>query len=95
MRVLKKEPGKEFVVTEINNELSALQEAVGGYIEVFPVSEEVLIICNEEGKLNGLPFNVKLCNEIFVGTILIVGQDGEEFADVPEDLIKGLQEVEK
>ena len=35
-----------------------MQKAVGGYIEAYyPFEEEVCIICNEEGLIDGLPFN--------------------------------------
>lgn len=36
---------------EVKNELKALQEAVGGYIETLTLAEGVVLICNEEGKL--------------------------------------------
>lgn len=35
----------------IKNELKALQETVGGYIETLTLAEGVVLICNEEGKL--------------------------------------------
>lgn len=43
---------------EQTESLRALQEAVGGYIErVSSADETVDLWCNEEGKLEGLPFN--------------------------------------
>lgn len=41
--------------------LAALQKIVGGYIETVPF-EDVLLICNEEGKLQGIrqPLPLKL-----------------------------------
>lgn len=42
------------------NQLKPLQQAVGGMIEVVPSTQEGLsVICNEEGKLIGLPINYK------------------------------------
>lgn len=42
------------------NQLSHLQKAVGGMIEVVPSKQDgYSIICNEEGKLNDLPINYK------------------------------------
>lgn len=38
--------------------LEELQDFVGGYIELAYKDEDMLIICNEEGKLHGLPINV-------------------------------------
>lgn len=45
-------------VLEIENNLEAMQAAVGGDIEEYmPFEDEVAIVCNEEGKVNGLPLN--------------------------------------
>ena len=45
-------------VIEMEDSLKAMQEIVGGLIEEYmPWDDEVAIICNEEGKMNGLPLN--------------------------------------
>lgn len=44
MKVIIKEPGQRPRVTEIENSLSALQEAVGGYIETVTFAEDCCII---------------------------------------------------
>lgn len=41
------------------------------------------IICNEEGRILGLPDNGRVCGVDVVGTVIIVGVNGEEFCDVP------------
>lgn len=71
---------------EIPNELKALQEAVGGYIEVVTLATDLAIVCDEDGRIKGEVPNCEICGIDFVGTILAVGVDGEEFADVPLDL---------
>ena len=49
---------------EIRDELNAMQELVGGYIqEYFPFDEEVALICNEEGKMMGVPPNRAIYDE--------------------------------
>lgn len=83
MKVLRKQPHKGIEEIEIPNTLKALQAEVGGYIEVFPIAADACIICNEEGKLMGLEPNCKFGGEVFVGTILITGVDGEDFTDFP------------
>ena len=56
--VLIVEPGKEPYVKEIDSGLESLQHEVGGYIEaVYPYEDPVALVCNEEGKLEGLPLN--------------------------------------
>ena len=45
-------------VAEIEDSLEAMQEVVGGMIqEYMPFEDEVALICNEEGKMRGLPLN--------------------------------------
>ena len=51
MEVLMVEPGKYPYVTTIENELEAMQKAVGGYIEAISLDDGNVIILNEEGKL--------------------------------------------
>lgn len=52
------EPGKMARTDTIDSSLAGMQKLVGGYIEAFyPFEEEVCIVCNEEGKINGMPLN--------------------------------------
>lgn len=60
LTVVMVEPHKAPYVTKIDDELSALQKAVGGYIEVVGNGDGTLIICNEEGKLQGLEGNRRI-----------------------------------
>ena len=58
LSVLKIAPGQQPQQVEIDNDLKALQQAVGGSIDaVYPFADPVAIICNDEGKLMGLPLN--------------------------------------
>lgn len=83
MRVLRKKPGCYFEGIDIPNTLEALQAEVGGYIEAVTLDAETVIICNEEGRLLGLEPNITINEYPFVGTILVVGVDGENFTDYP------------
>lgn len=52
------EPGKLARAATIEASLESYQKTVGGYIEAYyPFEEPVCIVCNEEGKINGLPLN--------------------------------------
>jgi len=70
---------------EIKDDLHTLQELVGGFIEMLPLTGNLVLICNEEGKLKGLKPNYIYCNrfgdpkDIIVGDFLIcrIGKDGE------------------
>lgn len=90
MRVVIKKVGEPAKVAEIENTLSALQEVVGGYIEVVGVGGEVLMICNEEGKLNGLEYNFKLGNDFIVGNVLFVQAKGEDFTDLSDSNVESI-----
>ncbi len=83
IKVIIKQPGRAPYVTNISNTLENLQKTVDGYIETVTVCSDLVIICNEEGKLRGLPHNCKVCGLDFVGTIIFCGIDGDEFCDVP------------
>lgn len=77
IRVLKIEPGRPPEEVKMANTLEALQEAVGGLIEVVTLDSDVCLICNDEGKLIGLPGNRRLRDDIIAGTFVIVGDDGD------------------
>lgn len=86
------EPGKWACITTINHTLASLQQIVGGCIEaVYPFDDPVAIICNEEGKINGLELNRALRDErgniydILAGTFLIVGLGEEDFASLSNE----------
>lgn len=64
IRVVLLEPGKLAKIAEIHSSLEGLQQTVDGWIEVvYPFEEEVCIVCNEEGKLRGMPLNRALREE--------------------------------
>lgn len=90
MRVIKKEPGRRAQVVEIENDLKPLQEAVGGWIETYTLPNGLCVICDEEGLLKRLPYNTFFAGNHFVGPILIVGVDGEDFTDVPDKYVPQL-----
>lgn len=84
MKAIRKRPGEAPEIIEVENTLKALQAEVGGYIETVTIASDAVIICNEEGRILGLPDNCRVCGVDFVGTVLIVGTKGDEFCDVPE-----------
>lgn len=69
-------------VTNISTRLENLQRIVDGYIETVTYCTDLVIICNEEGRLRGLPYNCTIAGVDFVGDIIVIGSDGEEFSDL-------------
>lgn len=84
MKAIRKKPGCAPEIIEVENTLKALQAEVGGYIETVTIASDAVVICNEEGRILGLPDNCRVCGVDFVGTILVVGRNKDEFCDVPE-----------
>ena len=94
MNVLVVEPGYLPYEKEINDgadHLEQMQAIVGGLIEpIYPYHEEVAIVCNEEGLINGLPFNRSVpggYGGVF-GTFFICGLGEEDFCSLPPDLME-------
>lgn len=94
MRVVMVEPGKVPYETEIDSGLKSMQKVVGGLIQaVYPYDEPIALICNEEGKLQALPYNRALRNpdngeiyDVVAGTFFLCGApDGsEDFASLSD-----------
>ena len=97
LRILYKEIGKDPVVKIINNTLEDKQKLVGGLIEVVPY-EDVLIICNEEGKvLNMLP-NLVFDYDYIAGNCFVIGDDYEhgDFKSLTdEEIFKYREELKR
>lgn len=91
-----KRPDEEYGhVTHISASLENLQKTVGGYIETVPAIQGAVIICNEEGKLQGLEPNMWYFHDRLVGTIIVIGTKGDEFADIPISLAQWKSFVDK
>ena len=97
MKVLVVEPGNQPKMQEIESRLTAMQMTVGGYIEaIYPWWDEVALVCNDAGKIMGLPLNRPLFNDdgelidFIAGTFFICGapMDSGNFTDLPEELIE-------
>ena len=92
MTVVMLEPGKEAYIKEIGTSLEAMQAVVGGYIQaVYPWDYPAAIVCNEEGKLLGLPLNRALYMEengermiydILAGNAFICGLGEDDFCSL-------------
>ena len=94
MNVLVVEPGflpYEKEIKDSADHLEQMQAIVGGLIEpIYPYQEEVAIVCNEEGLINGLPFNRSVpggYGGVF-GTFFICGLGEEDFCSLPPDLME-------
>ena len=98
MNVLLVEPNADPRAIEIDGSLASMQPLVGGLIEaVYPFEAPVALICNDEGKLTGLPQNRPLkhpeTGEIYdtvCGPFFLCSAppDSENFESLPEKFIE-------
>ena len=84
MKILYKAPGEALRSMVIPNELGVMQQLVDGYIEPITLPDNLIIICNEEGKFNDMKknFRIDALNDWVFGPALFMGADGEEFCSI-------------
>ena len=103
IKVIVVAPGKVPELIEIPDELKSMQTIVGGYIEeTYPFEDEVAVVCNRTGKLDGLPYNRALISQetgevmdIVAGTFFIAYAPVEEdsYKDFPPNLSEKYMEI--
>ena len=85
------EPYKLPKEIEIENTLDNLQSLVDGYIECVYLQNDndVVLICNDEGKINNMTLNRDIGYDIIAGPFLILGDDYEngDFKSLNENQI--------
>ena len=89
------EPERSPYEVELENSLGAMQRRVGGTIEAVyePGGRDAALICNDEGKLLGLPLNRALRDEegeiynVIAGSFFVCGAppDSESFASLTDE----------
>ena len=97
IRILYKEVGKEPQIMFIDNTLEVKQKLVGGLIEVVPY-EDVLIICNEEGKILNMPPNLVFEYDYIAGNCFVIGDDykNADFKSLTdEEILKYREDLKK
>lgn len=99
IQVVYVEPDKCARVIELGTTLEELQAAVDGNIEPFyPFDEAVCIVCNDEGKYNGMFPNRAVYGEngeimdVIYGAFFICDCSGERFGSLSDEQIKRYKE---
>ena len=100
MKILIVEPRKRPYESEIEDSLAAMQHVVGDSIEaIYPFSDPVAIVCNEEGKLIGLEPNRVMVDsqghvyDIINGTFFVAGLTEDDFGSLSDELIQKYKSV--
>ncbi len=98
MKILIIEPLKEPYTKEIDGNLESMQQIVGGIIQaIYPFDNpKTALICNDEGKLIGLPLNRALFDkdgnfvDIIAGTFFLCSApaNNENFESLTDENIE-------
>ena len=82
IKVIIKRPDEKYGhVTNVSGSLENLQKIVGGYIEAINMPGYVLIV-NEEGALQDMPYNCHVRGFTLFGTIIVAAIGPEDFDDL-------------
>ena len=93
MRVLIKEPGDVWTTADTPTTLDGSQRGVGRDIETLSLENlhGLVLVFDEEGRIKGKEPNLTIEGEEIVGTVVLCGIDGDEFAPVPDWAVRGLK----
>ena len=101
INVLLCKAGERAEMVEIKDSLESFQEVVGGMIEEYmPFEDDVALVCNDEGKMLGLPLNRAIegedgkimdviCGDFFICYAPI---ESERFLSLPPELAEKYKE---
>ena len=102
MKILVVEPLTKPYIKEIDGSLESMQKIVGGLIQaIYPFDDpEVALVCNDEGKIIGLPFNRALRDDageiydVIAGTFFLcqAPADSDSFESLTDEQIKQYKE---
>lgn len=101
IKVLHVKVGEKPIVIEIPDELEPMQKLVGGWIQEWkPWNDDVAIICNEEGKITGLPLNRSVktstgLRDIIAGDFFLcyAPMDSESFLSLSDEQIEKYSKI--
>lgn len=89
IRILKIEPQKAPFEKKINNDLEGIQGEVEGLFECIYLDDNSILVCNEEGKLNGMELNRRVGNDIIAGPFFIAGDSSDgEFISLTDEQVE-------
>ncbi len=102
LKVLVVEPDKEPCVKVIDSGYEALQAVVDGTIQcVYPFTDPVGVVCNDDGKWMGMSLNRALRDEdgkvydIIAGTFAVVGLFEDDFCSLDDGMLEKYSQMFK
>jgi hypothetical protein len=89
IKVVAQNPGEISRIVTIPNTLEALEELVGGYIEPHHICGSLVLVMDEDGRLKGLPENVRCVQYgTIVGPVFITADKDEDFRSLTTEEIQ-------
>ena len=89
IKVVLQHPGEISRIVTIPNTLEALQELVGGYIEPHHICGSLVLVMDEDGRLKGLPENVRCVQYgTIVVPVFITADQDEDFRSLTTEEIQ-------
>ena len=90
LRILYVEPNKRAVIAEMESGLPAIPRAVKGHYEQIYMDENTVVLCNEEGKLNGMEGNRRYNDgkNIIAGSFVVIGSGEEDYVSLTDEQVE-------
>lgn len=77
MRIYYKPVGGKVFPMDVQCTLKEFQDLVGGYFEMYLITPELAIVCNEDGRIKELPYNTTVLNSKFYGPLFLIGRKAQ------------------
>lgn len=90
IRIYVKDPGEDPRPVNISNTLEALQNFVRGYVEIVRLSDQLVMIINEDGHQLGMFRNFDFLGSTVYGPAIFAGIDGEQLASVTPEALQDM-----
>lgn len=90
IRALGLTPGPAVALTEVSNDLHGLRACIGGNITTIGLRDGAVMIANADAENRGLkhnPIASLIARRQIYGPVLLVGADGDDFDDVPDEYL--------
>lgn len=98
IKVMVKKVGENPEVVYIENDFREMQKLVGGYMERVPfwpqpISRNVDLMCNEEGKMIGLEPNFAIPGDVIMGDVFFSRHEGEDTVSLTDQDVQDILSV--
>ncbi len=92
IRVIYVEPNKPAVVGEMQRNLNGIQHAVQGHFEQVYMDDDTVVLCNENGKLNGMQGNRHYNNgeNVIAGPFVVVRAGYDDYESLNEEQVENI-----